>query len=270
VAPRKVAISSPLATAALIPWAETNVRAAFFGRAGGVSQGPYRSLNFAANCGDLPQAVAANWQRLHEFLHPISEVVKLRQVHGNQVHVVSPDAALYASNGIQGQALRGDGLVTTRTGVALAILTADCVPILLYEPRCPAIGALHAGWRGTLGNIAREGVRALVALGACPHRIQAALGPAIGRCCFEIDQELGERFAAQVPAALPHLQPGRLGKAYLDLKGLIRNQLVEAGLSPNAILEFGPCTKCASSRYFSRRAARGGPTGLQGSFIAMP
>ncbi len=260
----------PLAAAALIPWAEAGVRAAFLGRAGGVSLGPYQSLNFASNCGDSSQAVAANWQRLGEFLRPSSGVVKLRQVHGNQVHRIGPGAAIAAPNGDQARELTGDGLVTAQANLALAVLTADCVPILLYDPLRPAVGALHAGWRGALANIAREGVRAITALGARPHCIKAALGPAIGKCCFEIDQELADRFAARMPSASSHLEAGRAGKARLDLKGLLRDQLVEAGLSPHAIMDVGPCTRCASDRYFSRRAARGGPTGLQASVIAMP
>jgi len=256
---------SPLGEAALIPWAQAHVRAAFFGRAGGVSRGPFQSLNFASNCGDEPEAVAANWRRLREFLRPCTSVIRLRQVHGTQVLRVgarAPTAALHGE-------LVGDGLVTSEAAVALVVLTADCVPILLYDQECPAIGALHAGWRGALADIAREGVRALVALGARPHRVKAALGPAIGRCCFEIDQELADRFAARIPQALSHLETGRPGKAYLNLKGLLRVQLIAAGVLPQAISDVGPCTRCANDRYFSRRASGAGPTGLQASVIAL-
>lgn len=261
---------SALASAALIPWKEEPLHVAFLGRLGGVSKGPYKSLNFATHCGDDPQAVAANWELLRNLLPASVDVAMLRQVHSAHVHRIEAGAVIPAPNGNRALRPEGDGMVTARRGLALGILTADCVPILLYDPHQGTIGALHAGWRGTLANIGGEGVRALTGLGAQARQIKAALGPAIGKCCFEIDVELADRFAARIPHALAHLECGRTGKAHLDLRGLLRDQLLEAGLLADAILNVGPCTKCASDRYFSRRAARGGPTGLQLSFIAMP
>ncbi len=246
----------------LKPWEDGPVLAGFLGRTGGFSQGRYRGLNFAKNSGDDPRAVAANWQLLREtVLKPCREVVRLKQVHSTRVLVVE--------RGTDTDELCGDGMVTVKRRLALTILTADCVPALLYDAYRNVIGALHAGWRGILANIVEHGVGAMLRLGAEPERIRVAMGPAIGRCCFEIDEQLAEKFARTLPSASDHLYPGRVGKAYLDLRGLMRSQLLALGIPAKQITEVGPCTRCNSDRFFSRRAAGGGPTGLQLSFIAL-
>lgn len=106
-------------------------------------------------------------------------------------------------------------------------------------------------------------------LGARPEAIRAAIGPAIGQCCFEVDLELAERFGREIDGAAAFARPGRPGKAHLDLRGINRMLLERAGLNPEAVDEVGPCTRCANDRYFSRRAAGGVTTGLQMSFIAL-
>jgi copper oxidase (laccase) domain-containing protein len=93
------------------------------------------------------------------------------------------------------------------------------------------------------------------------------MGPAIGGCCFEVETELADRFAAEIPDAREHTRAGRSGKAFMSLRSIIRGQLERAGLRPDAILSVGPCTKCAADRFFSRRAAGGVTTGLQMSYI---
>jgi polyphenol oxidase len=230
------------------------------GRQGGVSEGAFATLNLAWWVNDNRAAVTENWRRWHST-RPGLKPVCLDQVHGNEVWTVER---------AQGE-LRptADGMVTTVTGVALCIFTADCVPILLVDFEQGVVGALHSGWRGTLANIAAEGVRAMVALGARPAAIRAALGPAIGLCCFEIDATLAERFAAELPQSREHARPGRPGKAQLDLRAIIGEQLAQAGLDTNRVATVGPCTRCANDRYFSRRAAQGSVTGLQMSFVAL-
>jgi len=158
-------------------------------------------------------------------------------------------------------------MVTDVPGIVLAIFTADCVPVLMVDTETGSVGALHAGWRGTLAGIASEGVRTMAALGARSHRIRVALGPAIGICCFEVDAELAERFVSHVPTAATCWRPGRPGKKHLDLRGIVRLQLQEGGVAASSIVDIGPCTRCNSDRFFSRRAAGGAPTGLQMSFI---
>jgi copper oxidase (laccase) domain-containing protein len=107
----------------------------------------------------------------------------------------------------------------------------------------------------------------MVAMGARPADIRAAMGPAIGGCCFEVETGLADRLAAEIPDAREHTRAGRPGKAFMSLRSIIRGQLERAGLRRDAILSVGPCTKCAADRFFSRRAAGGVTTGLQMSYI---
>jgi YfiH family protein len=160
-------------------------------------------------------------------------------------------------------------MVTTAPGIALCTFSADCVPVLLADRARGVVGALHAGWRGTFANIAAAGVRTMLDCGARPESIRAALGPSIGVCCFEVDAQLADQFASTIVASRRHIRTGRPGKNYLDLRPIIRDQLTKAGLIPDRISMVGPCTKCASDAYFSRRAVGGAATGLQMSFIAL-
>jgi YfiH family protein len=182
-------------------------------------------------------------------------------VHGNRVHIVDAD-----SRGITAMA---DGMVTTAPNIILGILTADCVPILLIDEEAPVVGALHAGWRGVMANIVSAGVIAMESLGARPERIRAALGPAIGACCFEVDIELARRFESEIGGAGRHVHREKRRKAFVDLKGLIRDQLTHAGLDAASITDLAICTRCSSDQYFSRRSVKAGATGLQLSFIGI-
>jgi copper oxidase (laccase) domain-containing protein len=107
----------------------------------------------------------------------------------------------------------------------------------------------------------------MIGLGAHAADMRAAMGPAIGSCCFEVDLELAERFARSIPHARANIRGGKPGKAYLDLRAIAGGQLERAGLPPDAITTVGPCTRCASDRYFSRRANGGTISGLQMSFV---
>lgn len=246
--------------AALRAWTEPATPHGFMGRAGGVSRGAFSLMNLARWVGDEPAAVEENWRRWRASC-PGLRPVCLNQVHGNLVRTIRRDH--------DGARADADGMVTAAAGLALCVFSADCVPVLLRDAARAVIGALHAGWRGTLANIAAQGVRAMRELGARPASIDAALGPAIGVCCFEVDAELAARFAREAPASRSHIRSGRPGKAYLDLRSIVREQLLAAGLDSARIATRGPCTRCANDRYFSRRAAAGAPTGLQMSFIGL-
>ncbi len=216
-------------------------------------------MNLSDLIGDDPDAVAENWRRLRASLSPNLAFARLIQVHGNAVIAVTRDNA--------DERPRADAMVTREAGIILGIFTADCVPVLLSAAREQVAGVLHAGWRGVIGGIAGAGIRAMDLLGAPPHSIRAALGPSIGPCCFEVDRALADRFAAEIPGSAWHRREGRRGKAYLDLRAIVRDQLIAAGVASDAIESVGPCTRCASERYFSRRAAGGAVTGLQLSFV---
>ncbi|MBV8773610.1 MAG: peptidoglycan editing factor PgeF [Deltaproteobacteria bacterium] len=242
----------------LSPWNFPHLVHGFMTREGGVSQGSYRSFNLAEYVGDDVSAVTDNWARWRAA-YPRVRPVRLQQVHGNCVHSIG--AADDRERKI------GDGIVTKVPGIVLAIFTADCVPILMTDSEARVVGALHAGWRGVLAGIAGVGLNAMVALGARLDQVQVALGPAIGSCCFEVDAQLADYFVGQLPNAASSCRPGRPGKQHLGLRAILRTQLQEAGVGEASIVETGPCTRCNSERFFSRRAAAGAATGLQMSFI---
>jgi len=250
--------ASPPAFPILQAWYLPQLVHGFMARDGGVSEGSYRSFNLAEGVGDEAGAVSANWARWNAA-YPGVRIARLEQVHSNRVHPIG-----WAD---KGEHRIGDGMVTNAPGIVLAIFTADCVPVLMVDAESGIVGALHAGWRGTLGGIAAEGVSAMAALGTHPHRIRVALGPSIGSCCFEIDAELAKHFVSRIPAASVFCRAGCPGKKHLDLRGILRLQLQGAGVAAASITDVGPCTRCNSDRFFSRRAAGGAATGLQMSFI---
>jgi YfiH family protein len=240
-------------------WPDASICHGFVGRSGGVSTGAFASMNLSYWVGDDERAVDANWKRLRREVPDLKLIARLNQVHGNVVHAATRETA----------ALRppGDGVVTAEPGVILGIFSADCVPILMVDSKRKIAGAFHAGWRGVVADIAGAGVRAMVTLGARASDIRAAMGPSIGQCCFEVDAELGERFGREISGAQNHTKVGRPGKAFIDLRAVVRDQLERAGLKAANIASVGPCTRCASDRFFSRRAASGKTTGLQMSFV---
>ncbi len=247
----------------------------FIGRGGGVSVGPFASMNLSYLVGDAREAVDKNWARIRAQLPQLKALALSNQVHGNAVRVVTRESASFKPNadGMVTPTADGmvtptaDGMVTKEQGVILGIFTADCVPILMVDPKRKIASALHAGWRGVLAGIGNEGVRAMTNLGAHPRDILASLGPSIGLCCFEVDAELADRFKPANHSAQMHTRAGRPGKAYLDLRAIVKDQLQRAGLASDRITNVGPCTRCASDRFFSRRAAGGAVTGLQLSFV---
>jgi YfiH family protein len=225
----------------------------FLGRTGGASRDQFASLNLSYFVGDDRTNVDSNWDLLRRKIPALKTVARMNQVHGIEVHVVTRDTAANRP--------RGDGIVTAEPGVILGIFSADCVPILMIDPKQKIAGAFHAGWRGILADIAKVGVQAMTQLGANLSDLRAALGPSIGQCCFEVDKELADRFTTD------HVRAGRPGKAFLDLRAIARDQLLSTGLDDANIANVGPCTKCANAQFFSRRAASGQTTGLNLSFV---
>ena len=279
----------PTSIEILRAWPDATIHNGFVGRTGGTSREQFSSLNLSYFVGDDRAAVDSNWERLRREVPSLKTVARINQVHGNEVHVVTRKTVANRP--------RGDGIVTAEPGVILGIFSADCVPILMIDPKQKIAGAFHAGWRGILADIATVGVKAMTELGAHVSDLQAALGPSIGQCCFEVDKELADRFEAELPinafaakhqnnvrlSPFPHgkglgvrfpsaakqnyIRAGRPGKAYLDLRAIAQDQLIRAGLAPTNIANIGPCTKCANAQFFSRRAANGQTTGLNLSFV---
>ncbi len=168
-------------------WPDAMVCHGFAGRTGGASLGPFPSLNLSYYVGDDRAAVDSNWERLRREIPALKTVARINQVHGNEIHVATRETASNRP--------RADGIVTSDPGLILGIYSADCVPILMIDPKQKICGAVHAGWRGTLADIATAAVRAMTQLGAHPSDLQAALGPSIGLCCFEVDSDLADRFS---------------------------------------------------------------------------
>ena len=165
------------------------------------------------------------------------------------------------------EAGEGDGMKTAEKEAFLGILTADCVPILFVAPEAKIVAVVHAGWRGTLAGIALKMIRLLNSQhGISPDRIEAALGPAIGPCCYEVKDDVSrplvERWGKISDLCVEH----RDGKTYLDLRRLNRAILEQAGVRPQHIYQVGPCTSCAPDEFFSYRREKN-QTGRQISFI---
>ncbi len=189
-------------------------------------------------------------------------LVRVKQVHGADLLPADEHTASPAGD--------ADALVTSRPGVAVAIATADCVPLLLAAPEAGAVAAVHAGWRGTVAGIAAVGVRALVERGARAADLHAALGPAIDGCCYEIEREIAERFARELGDEVWRAwrEGERPGKGRLDLRTVNALVLARAGVPQEAITRVGPCTFCGGGPFasFRRDAER---AGRQLSWIAL-
>lgn len=172
----------------------------------------------------------------------------LKQVHGAQV-------ARAERGGLVG---RGDVLVTERPGLPLAVFTADCLPILLYDPLNRRLAAVHSGWRGTLQAVARAAVEALVLSGGASDSVVAAIGPSIGPCCYEVDRPVIEPLSRIFPdKSASWARPAGPGKWMLDLWRANEDQLVAAGLSSQRIDNPRLCTACRPDLFFSYRRGRG-------------
>lgn len=243
------------------------VRAAFTTRLGGVSGRPYHSLNLAYSVGDAAHAVSTNRRRLVDLLGAAPDtLVEAEQAHGNRVAVLEQGRGAPPRGGA-GPMPGVDALATNRDGLWLAVFAADCVPVLIVDAGTPAVAAVHAGWRGTAAGIALETIaRMRQAFGTDPARCAAELGPAIGGCCYEVDDPVARAMesAAWWPEAARTTGSGRW---HLDLKTALRRQLQEAGLPAAQITTVPLCTACRPDLFFSYR--RDGVTGRMAACIAL-
>ena len=226
----------------------------FSTRLGGVSEGIFASLNLSMNRGDDPEHVRENYRRFCAAIGAdLERVVCASQVHGDTVRsITSADLGIGLD---QEEPWQADGLVTDIPGVALVIFSADCLPVLLYDPVRRVIAAVHAGWRGTALAIAgRAAARMVSDYGSSPGDIRAAIGPGIGPCCFETHGEVPAAMEETYgPAAAPFLRPLSGGKFRVDLKGLNALALTRAGVDPARIDTDGDCTMCLPEKYWSHR-----------------
>ena len=218
-------------------------------RSGGVSRDAWSSLNLALHVGDRERDVRENRDRLCAALELPAEPLWLEQVHGSRI--------LDLDCGESGPA---DGAVISKAGVVLAVMTADCMPILLASRDGQRIGAVHAGWRGLAAGVIGAAVRALR---IDPAEILAWLGPAIGQQAFEVGAEVRTAFLAADPDAGRHFRPNARGRWQADLYGLAKSALERAGIA--AVYGKVACTCEDSARYFSHR--REAPCGRMATLI---
>ncbi|ODT68163.1 MAG: hypothetical protein ABS75_21590 [Pelagibacterium sp. SCN 63-23] len=236
------------------------LRHGFFGRQGGFSAADFAGLNVSFSVGDEPQTVEKNRQSVGQTID-VGPLVVLKQIHSSRVETVSGT--------IPPGTIEADALVTGSPGLALAILTADCTPILLADPAAGIVGAAHAGWRGAVDGIIGNTIAAMTALGARPERINAAFGPTITGENYEVGEQFRADFLALHPGGERHFHTPSGGRPHFDLPGFVETQLRAAGIA--GIERVGACTYAHPERYFSHRHAthRGTRTGRQIAVIGM-
>ncbi len=222
-----------------------------------MSTGARASLNLGKRWGDDEANVMENRRRLAEAAgYDPAQLQATKHVHGTVVwRVGEPEVP------------ECDGLVTDQVGPVLGAFAADCIPILFADPKARVIGAAHAGWRGTVGRVAKNVVERMHELGSDPREIRVALGPSIGACCFEVGPEVVEQFRETFGDVRGMVVPGP-HKDHIDLRVATRAVLEQAGVRPEHIDDRPPCTRCEADRFFSyRRDGREG--GVHMAFIGM-
>ena len=229
-------------------------------RLGGVSEGSFAALNFGVKGGDRPEHVEENLRRLGAAVgFDPGRCFRLKQVHGREVMRVEGGA-------VPAELLSrpGDALVSDEPGVAVGVVTADCVPVLFADPVHRAVAAAHAGWRGLAGGVLEAAVAELGAtFGSRPGELLCAIGPCIGSCCYEVGEEVAGRFdgAAVLRGSGP--------KPLLDLAAAAVLRLRAAGLAAASISTIGECTRCRADLLYSYRRDGEG-TGHHLSVIVVP
>ena len=235
----------------------------FTTREGGVSKGIFSSMNIAMHRGDEAENVAKNYEILAERIgFDVKNLVLTRQIHSDIVRkVTKADASGLDHHGYH----ECDALITNDAGCALVVFTADCTPILLWDCVTGAVGAVHAGWRGTVSDIAGKTVRDMVSEFGCdPSDIRAAIGPNIGFCCFETDRDVPDSIIAGFGNEAEKFIVESNGKFHVDLKAVNALALCRAGVGNIAISE--DCTMCQPNRFWSHRVT-GVNRGSQGAII---
>src|SRR3990172_4306859 len=270
------------------PLISGQAEAAFLGRKHGVSEPPYDSLNLCTRVGDKEENVTENKKIVSAAFGVSPEnMVCVKQVHGDSIHIVdSEDKKGY-------EKVEADAIITGLKNIAIGILTADCVPVLIYDPVKRAAGISHAGWKGAALGIASKTVKAMTdEFGSNPSGILAAIGPSISVCCYDVNSDVENEFRKRyidsslyienspfpcltwgTPPPPPH-PPKAEGEGEkktgprLDLKGMNLLDLMQAGLKKENISVSSICTSCRNDLFFSYRKDEK-ITGRQMSFVML-
>jgi YfiH family protein len=234
-----------------------------FTRLGGVSGEPYGSLNLSISVPDHPDAVTENRRRFYQAMAvDRSQVARTIQVHGAHVAAVGPADVHRVQQAI-------DGLVTRTPDLPLVMAFADCAPIMLYDPVCEVVGIVHAGWRGTVAGVCQAAVAKMTQVyGSRPADIRAAIGPAIGPCCYEVGGDVTQAVARAFGTADSLLRPSPRGKGRLCFDQWAANELALRWAGVRQVERADICTACHVDEWYSHRA-EGGRTGRFGAIIAL-
>lgn len=224
------------------------LRHGFSTRRGVSSSGKDDSFNLGGVPEDAPGCVAARRRRFLSALDfEDAQLATLRQIHSDQVHIIRENAG-------QWNHPEGDALVTQIPGIALAILVADCLPILIADLATRTVAAIHSGWRGTRAGILGKTIRTMREVFGCdPLNLLIAIGPAIRACCYEVGAEIAEEFEVAYPG-IRLATPARPGKYFLDLRRALDVQLAESGVPGGNVYDLGACTRCNRGEFHSFRA----------------
>lgn len=247
---------------------EYGIKHAFFTRLGGVSEGPFESLNFAegaAEVKDSTENVMANYAiAASVFGLDKSDICRTYQSHTTLVEVADESCRGIGITKPK-YAYGVDGLVTREKNLLLSVRTADCVPVLLCDKNNSVCAAVHAGWRGTVGGITKNAVKLMEEKGVKREDILAAIGPCIGNCCYQVGFEVREEFIAKNPEYAEFFAPD--GERFmLDLVYANEFILEEAGINKENISSARICTKCNNDLFYSHRVS-GSLRGTFGTFI---
>ena len=239
------------------------IRHAFSTRLGGVSRGEFNSMNMSFNRGDIEENVTENYKRLCNAIGvSFEDLVASSQDHHTFVRRVSASEkgiGIYRPKDLQSV----DGLITNESSVALVTYFADCTPLMFVDTESHAIGAAHAGWRGTVGRIGAETVRRMgEEFGTKPENLIVSIGPAINKCCYEVDEPVAEQFRKLGLNTQMFLFEKGNGKYMLDLIETNRQILITSGIPEQNIILSDVCTRCNSDLIWSHRATGGKRGGM--------
>lgn len=238
----------------------------FTTRKGGVSKGAYESMNLGLGTGDEDKNVRKNYYIMADKLGiNIEDIVETNQTHTNNI--------MYVTKNHKGLAMQEpeytdvDGLYTDEKNVALMSFHADCNAVFFYDPVKKLIGLSHAGWRGTVTNIAGKMIKELMRLGSNPKNLKSAISPSLGQCCFEVDEDVANLFiSTNIKYKDFMIKKGE--KYHIDLWKINKFNMIEEGMDEENIEISGLCSKCHNDLFFSHRGQKG-KRGLMAGIIKM-
>ncbi len=241
----------PLYVSDLIPY-----RHGFTSRRGGVSVGGFSSMNIGEKRGDNPEHVRENYQRVADALEfDLEKLVYTRQVHGTEVTIVTSKDSRELFSPMD---FERDGLATKEKGLPIHCMVADCVPVLLCDDVNGVVSAVHCGWRSSVGDILAVALEQMVKLGAEPKNIKSAIGVAIGKCCFEVDNDVVDamkKWLGEDAMQFVKEKHDKKGKFLVDLRSANKFRLVSLGVLSENIDICEECTMCRPDKFWSHRAS---------------